>query len=126
MGEDAFRRGFDPSSGNFSSGGPGFAYTFTSNDPRQTFAQFFGGSDPFATFFQNGGAGGDADSDDGLGGMHQFANIGGIPFGFGNMGGFGNTGGQRFTTTRPTNRPKNLKQDPPRSNASWRSRWRSY
>lgn len=116
MGEDAFRQGFDPSSGNFGSGGPGFAYTFTSNDPRQTFAQFFGGSDPFAAFFQNGGTGGDADSDDGLGGIHQFANIGGMPFSFGNMGGgFGNTGGQRFTaTTRPSNRPKNAqKQDPP-------------
>lgn len=109
LGEDAFKHGFDPSSGGGfgnAAGNGGFTYSFTSNDPRQTFAQFFGGSDPFAAFFSNGSAG-DFDSDDGNMGTssHQFANIGGMPFSFGGPS-------QRFTSKQES-RPKNLKQDPP-------------
>jgi len=115
FGEDAFKTGFDPSSGGgFSTGGNpgGFTYSFSSNDPRQTFAQFFGGSDPFATFFQNGSTG-DFDSDDGLSGGNlggtQFTNIGGIPFSFSSLNG-SNKG---FSTKQQMGKSRNLKQDPP-------------
>jgi len=42
--------------GGMSGGGPGFTYTYH-GDPRATFAQFFGTSDPFASFFSMGGLG---------------------------------------------------------------------
>ena len=46
-GEEGLKGGIPGQGG---SGGPGFTYTF-SGDPRATFAQFFGTSDPFAQFF---------------------------------------------------------------------------
>jgi len=113
MGEDAFKQGFDPSGGSGfgGTGGNGYTYTFSSTDPRQTFAQFFGGSDPFAAFFSNG-SGGDIDSDDNMGGgTTQFTNIGGLggmPFSFGNL-----NNGQRFTSKSQPRQTKALKQDPP-------------
>jgi len=107
LGEDAFRQGFDPSStGSGFGGGPGFQYTYTTNDPRTTFSQFFGGIDPFSTFFSSGQA--DFDSDDGING----GNIGsGNPFGMGTPFSFTNIGPRGYTKTQQTTRSR--KQDPP-------------
>jgi DnaJ-class molecular chaperone len=62
-------------------GSPQYSYTF-SGDPRATFSQFFGTSDPFASFFNMGDGGGD---DMGSGGT--FINIGGMPMPGMGMGG---------------------------------------
>lgn len=57
-------------------GHPGGNYTYNfSGDPRATFAQFFGTSDPFASFFNMGGSMFD-DDDDGHGGQGSFINFG--------------------------------------------------
>lgn len=53
-GEEGLKGGI-PGGGGSGSDGQGFTYTFH-GDPRATFAQFFGNSDPFAAFF--GGSGG--------------------------------------------------------------------
>jgi DnaJ-class molecular chaperone len=55
FGEEGLKGG--PSGGNEGSGGSGFTYTFH-GDPRATFAQFFGTPNPFQTFFDLGGPGG--------------------------------------------------------------------
>jgi len=112
FGEDGFKAGFGDSNAGFANAGNGgYTYSFTSNDARNTFAQFFGGQDPFAAFFSGGN---DFDSDDGtagfnLGGANQFGGLG-SGFTFLNTG-----GGQPRFTSRQTmgGKPKNLKQDPP-------------
>lgn len=117
FGEDAFKQGgFEPGTGGgfgTHGGNGGYTYTFTNNNARDTFAQFFGGQDPFSSFFsQNGG---DFDSDDGNygnlgGGGNPFGGMGGFPFSFVSGGNLG-AGGPRVKQTM--NKPKNLKQDPP-------------
>uniref|UniRef100_A0A336KS86 CSON013710 protein n=1 Tax=Culicoides sonorensis TaxID=179676 RepID=A0A336KS86_CULSO len=52
-GEEGLKGGIPGGQG---SDGQGFTYTFH-GDPRATFAQFFGNSDPFAAFFGGGGGG---------------------------------------------------------------------
>ncbi|XP_037931994.1 dnaJ protein homolog 1-like [Teleopsis dalmanni] len=54
-GEEGLKGGI-PGGGNESGGGTN-TYTFH-GDPRSTFAQFFGSSDPFSFFFDNSGGGG--------------------------------------------------------------------
>lgn len=55
FGEEGLKGGA-PGGGGGSSDGQGFTYSFH-GDPRATFAQFFGSSDPFAAFFGGGGGG---------------------------------------------------------------------
>lgn len=70
--------------------------TFTTSDPRATFAQFFGTDSPFDIFFNMDGSGG--------GGGNNFTNV---EFGFPGMGGFNsNMGGERVRKSPKT-------QDPP-------------
>lgn len=94
--------GGGPSDGNGS-----FTYQFH-GDPRATFAQFFGTSDPFGVFFGNDG-----------GGSNVFYEIGGDmddPFGFGGRGGMGGFPGpfrsQSFNVQGSPNRKHKI-QDPP-------------
>uniref|UniRef100_A0A915HWC6 J domain-containing protein n=1 Tax=Romanomermis culicivorax TaxID=13658 RepID=A0A915HWC6_ROMCU len=59
FGEEGLKGGVEGGPGGGASGGPGaggYHYTFT-GDPREIFSQFFGGQDPFASFF-SGGPGG--------------------------------------------------------------------
>jgi curved DNA-binding protein CbpA len=79
------------------SGGPGGAggegFHFTAHDPRDIFASFFGGQDPFSMFFGGGGMGGgmggrgggggfSMNGDDGMGGMGNLpGGLGGLFFG---------------------------------------------
>lgn len=79
---------------SFSGFGDGQNYSYAYHgDPRQTFSQFFGTSDPFASFFGGGGQGGmggqdpmDIDLGDILsginGGMGGIGGMGGMPGGF--------------------------------------------
>ncbi|XP_063701144.1 dnaJ protein homolog 1-like [Culicoides brevitarsis] len=60
-GEEGLKGGV-PGSGGSGSDGSGFTYTFH-GDPRATFAQFFGNSDPFAAFFGGSGGGNMFDAD---------------------------------------------------------------
>jgi len=79
-GEDGLKNG-GLGGGGGGGGGPGgntFHYTFH-GDPRATFAQFFGTSDPFASFFNMGGS--LFDDDDHEGGGGTFINLGGPSFG---------------------------------------------
>jgi len=56
FGEEGLKGGGVRSEGGFGSG-PGYrTYVYTSSDPRETFAKFFGNEDPFADFL--GGLGG--------------------------------------------------------------------
>lgn len=80
FGEEGLKGG-GPSCGGSGGGGPGtFSYTFQ-GDPHAIFEEFFGGRNPFGSFFsgQNGGTGDPMDIDD------PFANFG---MGGGGMGGF--------------------------------------
>lgn len=100
--------------GGMSGGGPAdangsFTYSFH-GDPRATFAQFFGTSDPFGVFFGNDGrsnifyqeVGGDMDDPFGFGGR-----------GGGGMGGFpGAFRSQSFNVQGSPNRKQKI-QDPP-------------
>lgn len=54
FGEEGLKGGIPGGAGT--DGGGGFSYQFH-GDPRATFAQFFGSSDPFAMFFGGGGGG---------------------------------------------------------------------
>jgi len=65
--------------------GQNFTYTFH-GDPRATFAQFFGTSDPFANFFNMGGLGGGSPFDDEDDGGTTFINFGGPGFGAAGLG----------------------------------------
>lgn len=106
--------------GNMGGGGSGgsgmdggtFQYQYH-GDPRATFAQFFGTSDPFGVFFGN----------DGIGSNVFYTDIGGgesdDPFGFGGRGGMGGGGGfpgafrsQSFNVHGSPNRKQKV-QDPP-------------
>merc|ERR1711963_1220670 len=72
MGGGSSGAGGMPNFGN----GQGYSYSYH-GDPRATFSQFFGGSNPFASFFSAspGGMGG------GLGGTEGIGNRGGAQFG---------------------------------------------
>jgi len=79
--------------GGGSSGSTNFSYTFH-GDPKATFAQFFGTSNPFENFFNMPGMGGNSHQgffnenlDSGLDGDDPFAGLGGLGSGLG--GGFG-------------------------------------
>lgn len=111
FGEDGLK-GNIPTGGGF--GGRG-GTTFTTSDPRATFAQFFGTDSPFDIFFNmsegssavgGGNTGGFTNVDfggfPGMGGMSGMGGMGGM----GNMGGFQTSGQERM-------RPKNKVQDPP-------------
>lgn len=98
-------------------GGQNFTYEFH-GDPRATFAQFFGNSDPFGIFFGNNGGGGMFDSNMfGGGGMDED----GIQGLFGQQqrcgGGFGGPGGafrsQSFNVHNQSPNRKQRQQDPP-------------
>ncbi|XP_040270589.1 dnaJ homolog subfamily B member 1 [Bufo bufo] len=84
-----------PGGGSSGPNGPSFSYTFH-GDPHAMFSEFFGGRNPFDSFFVRGEE--DMETDD--------------PFsGFG-MGGFGHLGG--FPRAAPGRRePLQKKQDPP-------------
>lgn len=115
FGDSAFTNGgsgFEPGQGGFTGGNGGYTYTFTSNNARDTFAQFFQGQDPFSTFFSNGG--GDFDSDDGgnIGSGGNPFNIGGFPFSFTSTN-LGGAGPRVKQTMGQTNKSKPLKQDAP-------------
>lgn len=112
-GEEGLKGGI-PGGGDPGSDGQGFTYTFH-GDPRATFAQFFGNSDPFAAFFGSPG-GGPAMFDSDMGDENDiFAQFGGGRGGFGgipggafrsqsfNIGGMPQSGMQRKTKS----------QDPP-------------
>ncbi|XP_010611751.1 dnaJ homolog subfamily B member 1 [Fukomys damarensis] len=77
--------------------GTSFSYTFH-GDPHAMFAEFFGGRNPFDTFFgqRNGEEGMDIDDP-----------FSGFPMG---MGGFTNV---NFSRSRPAQEPARKKQDPP-------------
>ncbi|ODN04451.1 DnaJ protein 1 [Orchesella cincta] len=85
-GEEGLKGNPSASSGGGHGGTQNFTYSFH-GDPRATFAQFFGTSDPFASFFSmgglgTGGMGGFFDDDDA---NSTFINFGGP--GMGTMGG---------------------------------------
>ncbi|XP_068130578.1 dnaJ homolog subfamily B member 1-like [Hyperolius riggenbachi] len=89
-----------PGGGGGGSGpnGPSFSYSFH-GDPHAMFSEFFGGRNPFDTFFARNDE--DMDTDDPFSG-----------FGMGGMGGFGHLGGfPRAGPGRP--QPMSRKQDPP-------------
>merc|ERR1711953_1050028 len=93
-GEEGLKGGLGGSAGgaggmpnfDFGQSGPGYAYSYH-GDPRATFSQFFGGSNPFASFFSAspGGMGGapegmDIDIEELIGGL---GSRGGMPGGLG-------------------------------------------
>lgn len=91
-------KGSGPSGGSSGgANGTSFSYTFH-GDPHAMFAEFFGGRNPFDTFFgqRNGEEGMDIDD--------PFSSF---PMG---MGGFTN---MNFGRSRPTQEPTRKKQDPP-------------
>lgn len=101
-GEEGLKNGPPPESGFQGSapGGGNFHYEFQGN-PRDTFRMFFGGDDPFASFFSGGGGGGDGGDGFGGPGLSRMFHFGGHPgqeemdvddegyghFGDGHMGG---------------------------------------
>ncbi|XP_041519681.1 dnaJ homolog subfamily B member 1 isoform X2 [Microtus oregoni] len=96
-GEEGLKGG-GPSVGNSGgANGTSFSYTFH-GDPHAMFAEFFGGRNPFDTFFgqRNGEEGMDIDDP-----------FSAFPMG---MGGFTNV---NFGRTRPAQEPSRKKQDPP-------------
>ncbi|XP_058461443.1 dnaJ protein homolog 1-like [Malaya genurostris] len=105
-GEDGLRGGVGGGGNNDTNGS--FSYQFH-GDPRATFAQFFGTSDPFGVFFGN----------DGVGSNMFYHEIGGDmndPFGFGGRGGMGPgfpgaSRSQSFNVNGSPNR-KHKMQDP--------------
>merc|ERR1712062_523696 len=107
-GEEGLKGGMGNSGGGGGGGipnfdfGPGQSYSYSYHgDPRATFSQFFGGSNPFASFFSAspGGMGGpnsfsgvhgtegmDIDIEELIGGLGN-KNVGGRPSNFGSYGG---------------------------------------
>ncbi|KAH8345291.1 hypothetical protein KR067_000577 [Drosophila pandora] len=111
-GEEGLKGGMPGPDGGSQPGG--YSYQFH-GDPRATFAQFFGSSDPFGVFFGGGdnmfGAGG------GGGGAHNeiFMNIGGDDMFGGGFGGNPMAGAfrsQSFNAQAPS-RKRQQTQDPP-------------
>jgi len=106
FGEEGLKGGA-PGGGGAGPDGQGFTYQFH-GDPRATFAQFFGSSDPFAAFFGGGSGGGmfEADmSDD----NDIFAQFGG-----GRVGGFpGGAFRSQSFNVGPQQQRKARSQDPP-------------
>lgn len=112
-GEEGLRGGVGASAGAGGPGGMGgFQYQYH-GDPRATFAQFFGTSDPFGVFFGN----------EGMGSNMFYTEIGGDqddPFGYGGRGGgMGGAGGfpgafrsQSFNAQGSPQRKQKI-QDPP-------------
>lgn len=110
-GEDGLKGGIGGGGGGSGMDGNGsFQYQYH-GDPRATFAQFFGTSDPFGVFFGN----------DGIGSNMFYTDIGGEsddPFGFGGRGGMGGGGfpgafrSQSFNVHGSPNRKHKI-QDPP-------------
>jgi DnaJ-class molecular chaperone len=93
LGEEGLKGGVPPSGGgsaggmpNFGGGMPGgnFQYSYH-GDPKATFAQFFGTSNPFESFFGGGGGG--------RGGEDMDIDIGELLGGFGGAGAGGPMGG---------------------------------
>lgn len=115
-GEEGLKGGFCGGSGGNGGGGScdpngSFQYQYH-GDPRATFAQFFGTSDPFGIFFGNDGGGANIFYQEMGGDMDD-------PFGFGGRGGGGMNGGfpgafrsQSFNVHSSPNR-KHKAQDPP-------------
>ncbi|XP_055628774.1 dnaJ protein homolog 1-like [Toxorhynchites rutilus septentrionalis] len=106
-GEDGLKGGLG--GGGSSDGNGSFNYQFH-GDPRATFAQFFGTSDPFGMFFGNDGGGSNVF-------YHEIGGDMDDPFGFGGRGGMG--GGfpgafrsQSFHAQGQPNRKHKI-QDPP-------------
>lgn len=95
-GEEGLKGG-GPSGGSSGANGTSFSYTFH-GDPHAMFAEFFGGRNPFDTFFgqRNGEEGMDIDDP-----------FSGFPMG---MGGFTTA---NFGRSRPAQEPTRKKQDPP-------------
>ncbi|CAG0884830.1 unnamed protein product [Cyprideis torosa] len=106
-GEDGLKTGRGQPSG----GHPGFSYTFH-GDPRATFAQFFGTSNPFETFFNSGNRGsGLFDHTDDFDMEDPFISLG---FGGPRVGGGTPFRSHSFTTGSPhMGRSKAKAQDPP-------------
>ncbi|XP_038234787.1 dnaJ homolog subfamily B member 1 [Dermochelys coriacea] len=94
FGEEGLK-GSGPSSGGCANGGTSFSYTFH-GDPHAMFAEFFGGRNPFDTFFVQRNGDEDMDVDD--------------PFSTFQMGGFSNMG---FSRPRSGHESIRKKQDPP-------------
>ncbi|XP_005296130.1 dnaJ homolog subfamily B member 1 [Chrysemys picta bellii] len=94
FGEEGLKGG-GPSSGGCANGGNSFSYTFH-GDPHAMFAEFFGGRNPFDTFFVQRNGDEDMDVDD--------------PFSTFQMGGFSNMG---FPRSRSGHESIRKKQDPP-------------
>ncbi|KAL1244235.1 DnaJ [Trichinella spiralis] len=88
FGEEGLKGGMNAGPSGQASGPEGYHYAFT-GDPRQIFAQFFGGEDPFSTFFSSGRMGESMETEDIFshfmprGQTHTFTNIagGGAPAG---------------------------------------------
>lgn len=92
-------KGGGPSVGNSGgANGTSFSYTFH-GDPHAMFAEFFGGRNPFDTFF-----GGQRNGEEGMDIDDPFS---AFPMG---MGGFTNV---NFGRSRPAQEPSRKKQDPP-------------
>eukprot|EP00073_Rattus_norvegicus_P054387 XP_017456804.1 PREDICTED: dnaJ homolog subfamily B member 1 isoform X3 [Rattus norvegicus] len=96
-GEEGLKGGGPSGGSSGGANGTSFSYTFH-GDPHAMFAEFFGGRNPFDTFFgqRNGEEGMDIDD--------PFSSF---PMG---MGGFTN---MNFGRSRPTQEPTRKKQDPP-------------
>lgn len=99
-GEEGLKNGPPPESGFQGSapGGGNFHYEFQGN-PRDTFRMFFGGDDPFASFFSGGGGGGGGFGGPGPSRMFHFGGQPGqeemdVDDGYGHFGG-GHMGGGR-------------------------------
>lgn len=99
------------------SGNPNFTYTFH-GDPKETFAQFFGTSNPFENFFNIPGMGGSAhqgffndNMDGGMDTDDPFAGLGGLGGNFGH----GRTPfrSQSFNVGSNSGGKKDKQQDPP-------------
>jgi DnaJ-class molecular chaperone len=92
--------------GGHGGGGHGNSYHYTFHgDPRATFQQFFGTSDPFASFFNMGGLGGNLfDDDDNENGT--FINFGGPGLGMHGMG----RRTQSFNVHGSQNKPREYQQ----------------
>eukprot|EP00088_Acartia_fossae_P054475 TRINITY_DN6263_c0_g1_i1.p1 TRINITY_DN6263_c0_g1~~TRINITY_DN6263_c0_g1_i1.p1 ORF type:complete len:362 (-),score=90.61 TRINITY_DN6263_c0_g1_i1:424-1509(-) len=116
-GEEGLSGKFGSGMGN-STGSTSSNYTFH-GDPRATFAQFFGTSNPFENFFNMPGmAGNQFFNTDGMDGMDKddpFGGLGGLGSGLGGGFGHGRTPfrSQSFNVGSGTGARKDKQQDPP-------------
>jgi DnaJ-class molecular chaperone len=113
-GEDGLKGGVPGGTGPMPGGG---TYTFHSRDPRETFAQFFGTSNPFEQFFSFGGPMGGGP---GRSSQTVFYNLGGNPHGddmetdddiFSMLGGGGGGGKPKMARRSAAPPPKNSEHD---------------